>query len=408
MLVGDIDLQNRGLLWIIRIGAAIVASLSLIALIRLGYRYEWTGFGAAPLPKSSAQEIRPRKTLWDWLQLLIVPLAIAGIGFWFTLQQDAQRQAIEDQRAQDTALQAYLDQVSTLLLEKELRSSAKDSEVRRLAQTRTLTLLGTLDGERKRSVLRFLYEASLIDRSDPVISLDGANLRDMDLNLVNLSGGPFVIPSHYGSDRAASFGLPGAEFGGDGADLSGADLSGSDLRYCALVGVDLKGADFSNADLTGCGLSPDFTNVPSSVMGPSVSQDIPEGPPGDPDLRVIGSSTREPRVLPKGAIKTDLTGAFFNQANLRYAVFPNADLSGADLISADLRSAWLVETDLRNTNFSKADLRDAHLNYAIMNENTSFEDADLSGADLSEVVGLDVEKLKRQAKSLNGTIMPKE
>ena len=43
-----------------------------------------------------------------------------------------------------------------------------------------------------------------------------------------------------------------------------------------------------------------------------------------------------------------------------------------------------------------------------MNENTSFKGADLSGADLSEVVGLDVEKLKREAKSHKGTIMPKE
>ncbi len=39
------------------------------------------------------------KTLWDWLQLLIVPLALAVIGFAFTLQQDARQQKIEDERA---------------------------------------------------------------------------------------------------------------------------------------------------------------------------------------------------------------------------------------------------------------------------------------------------------------------
>jgi hypothetical protein len=39
-------------------------------------------------------------TVRDWLQLLIVPLVLAGIGFWFTMQQDARQQRIEDQRAQ--------------------------------------------------------------------------------------------------------------------------------------------------------------------------------------------------------------------------------------------------------------------------------------------------------------------
>ena len=79
------------------------------------------------------------KTLWDWLQLLIVPLALAVIGFVFSIQQanrqDAieakrahQAQMLEDQRAQaeqeiqakrteQATLQAYLDQMGTLLLD---------------------------------------------------------------------------------------------------------------------------------------------------------------------------------------------------------------------------------------------------------------------------------------------------
>src|SRR5215208_7969979 len=82
------------------------------------------------------------KTVWDWMALLIVPLALVVIGLLFTMLQDARQQEIEDrraqqaqkienqraaaerelaeQRAQDEALQAYLDQMSTLLLEKNL------------------------------------------------------------------------------------------------------------------------------------------------------------------------------------------------------------------------------------------------------------------------------------------------
>lgn len=106
-------------------------------------------------------------TVRDWLQLLVVPLALVIIGFLFTAQQDRRQQQIETQRAQqaqkiedkraeaerelavqsaqDEALQAYLDQMSTLLLEKDLRNSDDDSEVRTLARARTVTVLRRLD-----------------------------------------------------------------------------------------------------------------------------------------------------------------------------------------------------------------------------------------------------------------------
>src|ERR671912_331775 len=58
-----------------------------------------------------------KKTLWDWLQLLVVPLMLVLVGVGFAWQQDARQDAIEDrravnerrvqdQRAQDAALQA--------------------------------------------------------------------------------------------------------------------------------------------------------------------------------------------------------------------------------------------------------------------------------------------------------------
>jgi hypothetical protein len=71
---------------------------------------------------------------------------------------EAERELAE-QRAQDEALQAYLSQMSSLLLDKDLRTSEEDSEVRTLARARTLTVLGRLDPSRKTAVTRFLSEA---------------------------------------------------------------------------------------------------------------------------------------------------------------------------------------------------------------------------------------------------------
>ncbi len=66
--------------------------------------------------KTTGQDIRREKTLFDWSQILIIPAAVAVETF--VLNQTAKRreEALVDQRAQDTALQSYLDQMSKLLL----------------------------------------------------------------------------------------------------------------------------------------------------------------------------------------------------------------------------------------------------------------------------------------------------
>jgi hypothetical protein len=118
---------------------------------------------------------------------------LALITVVFTWQQDARQQELEnqraeaereltEQRAQDETLQAYLDQMSGLLLEKDLRQSQEDSDVRRLARARTLVVLDVLGSARQNRVLRFLEETELIQARPPdrppIISLKYASLRD--------------------------------------------------------------------------------------------------------------------------------------------------------------------------------------------------------------------------------------
>lgn len=60
-------------------------------------------------------------TLWNWLQLLIVPatIAVAGVAgaAWFA-----------EQRAQDDALQAYFDQMGRLMLRLSLMSPQEQKD----------------------------------------------------------------------------------------------------------------------------------------------------------------------------------------------------------------------------------------------------------------------------------------
>jgi uncharacterized protein YjbI with pentapeptide repeats len=205
------------------------------------------------------------KTVWDWLQLLgvlAIPVVIAVGGWMFGAQQSAHQNKLEDQRAkndrqieelraQDAALQAYLDQMSQLMLGGNLRDSEEDSEVRTLARARTRTVLARLDGQRKGRVVQFLYEASLIVREHPVVSLSDVRLRGADLSHLDLSGA-YLSGADLSSADLSSADLSDADLSGAeliDADLSFASISGANLRETYLIETDLSDSDLSGANL---------------------------------------------------------------------------------------------------------------------------------------------------------------
>jgi uncharacterized protein YjbI with pentapeptide repeats len=200
------------------------------------------------------------KTLWEWLQLLIVPIALTGIGFWLTGQQDTRQQALEkqranreqelaDQRVQNEALQAYLDQMTDLILDRKLLKAEEGDSVYSLAQARTATVIAQLDEEHNRSVTRFLTDTGLTGAGDSSISLfkgielkraqlDGAFLSDADLDFADLYFANLSeadLSDAYLSD----------------VNLSEANLYRADLRDTTCDGIDLRGADLNEADLRG-------------------------------------------------------------------------------------------------------------------------------------------------------------
>ena len=198
------------------------------------------------------------KTLWDWLQLLIVPLVLALAAFALNAAQadrdraqDARQAAQERLAAEDGAredtLRGYLQQVSDLITHEGLASRGADREVRTLARTLTLTTLRRLDGERKTLVVRFLLEAGLINQTSvwtktadglvpfptrgPQIPLAGADVRG-----IVMTG---LLPRSSGPNARGRFEMTTASF-------RAADLRGADFRAMNLVG-----AEFDEADLRG-------------------------------------------------------------------------------------------------------------------------------------------------------------
>ena len=202
-----------------------------------------------------------------------------------TQAQDERQRVVEEQRTQDDALQAYLDEMGSMLIDEDLLGSEEGDNVRTLARARTLTVLERLDGERKGRVLQFLSESGLISKGDRVVDLEKANLtevswEDASLKDTDLRGA--VMNYAYLPDadfRRSDLRRPGLEVtiyssGEDpkdvleepiGTDLRGADLRGAILRGALLNGTNLvdadlskygpQAADLSNADLQGAQLS---------------------------------------------------------------------------------------------------------------------------------------------------------
>jgi hypothetical protein len=210
------------------------------------------------------------KTAWDLLQLLIVPLALAAIGFWFTAQQEARQQEIEAQRArvereieaqraEQVTFQTYLDQMGTLLLDRGLRAADENSDVRRLARARTLVVLDALSPPRQERALRFLNEAELIQGSppdeQPVITLKYASLPDSELPHRILLRGANLQQADLSGSNLAHIDLRGTYLAGahlEDADLEGANLEDADLSGAYLGGANLKGASVNDEQLAMC------------------------------------------------------------------------------------------------------------------------------------------------------------
>jgi uncharacterized protein YjbI with pentapeptide repeats len=375
-------------LWLVVV--AVLALGGVIEVIIYGYleRPGWIGVSG--------------KQFWDYLDLLIVPGALAiGVYALNRAQSDREDAAensrkaseleVEDQRARDTALQTYLDNMAATLanlrllsheyetaesdyesfrasaaspdtalypkaakegLEKRRRTAdslyTRRGDTRTIIRAQTLTVLERVGKKRKRAIMRFLSESGLLEiGSETAISLDDADFSDANLDSMNLSGKGLrqirLTPATLAS-----------------ADLSRADLSRADLSRADLSRADLGKADLSDADLNSA------------------------------DLR---------RASLRGA---DLRGANLSWANLReeatnlmWAKLREADLRGADLRRAYLRGAYLNSADLSGADLSGADLREANL-----------RGADLREADLSWVIGKTNEEVKQQAISLKDATMP--
>jgi uncharacterized protein YjbI with pentapeptide repeats/uncharacterized membrane protein YqjE len=272
------------------------------------------------------------KTLWGWMELLIIPTVLA-IGAWWLNKSERENEReiaeknreedrrIADERRHQATLEAYFDRMVELLLEHDLMDDESEREVlSTIARTRTLAVLRSLDANRKGHVVQFLYESGLISTERVVVSLDKADLSGANLGQANLSGAN-LSKAYLGA-----------------VNLSGANLSVANLSEARLSKAYLGAADLGGANLSGARLS-----------------------------------------------EANLMMANLSGANLTYAILEVADLTGASLRGANLSMTYLRRASLRLADLSGAKLEEATVAYKRLVQAKSLKGTTLpDGTKLSE------------------------
>ena len=253
---------------------AVVVIAVMVAFTVLAYRrrWGWTGLPADSGDGSPARPPRPAKTLWDWLQLLVVPLVLALAAFALNAAQAdrdqhredrraADQRVIAEDRAQEDTLRTYFQQMSDLITQSKVEGQKPGmvGDTKTLARTLTLVALRRLDGRRKGLVVQFLVEAGLITHTVPIV------LRSKNRSLVLRGTRPKVslaladlrdalMPSELGPKDYRFGSRPGAPLGYGqlrAASFDGADLQGADFRRATLTGVSFENANLREATFDG-------------------------------------------------------------------------------------------------------------------------------------------------------------
>jgi hypothetical protein len=290
---------------------------ALLRIILAGYGLPWTGFGEYVLPES---EYVRGKTLWDWMELLIIPLFLAGGAFILQhSERSAERNAAEDQenlereiatdRQQEAALQAYLDRMAELLLDEKLEPD-RGGKALNVMRVRTLTVLRELNAARNGIVLRFLKDIGYVGTKESQLfvaaSLEGADLKGVNLSETNLERARLE-----GANLERSFFI--------GANLKAAILRNANLERVHLRGANLDGAVLTNAILRSAALY-------------------------------------KTQLQNANLMEADLEGADLRSANLENANLECAKLENVNLGDACLQGAFLPKANLKGAKVSAEQL----------------------------------------------------
>ena len=205
----------------------IILLLTIYAIVLRQKGFVWaegTGFGDYIDPIGNFYR---GKTLWDVLELIIVPVILAGGAWWLNRRDNRRNELVTAENTYDRIFEHYIDNISDLMLENNLvlarnwqQPSEKDAvqvpfpkTSVEVARIQTITALRSLDTKRRNMILQFIRDAKFSD-----FLLSGGNFKDIDLSRADLN----------------SF------------NLSQSDFSRANLKNASIIKVNFRDANLSD------------------------------------------------------------------------------------------------------------------------------------------------------------------
>ncbi len=331
------DHRNTKLYWIIGVGTFILLAIILLLFLRLvkGYVWaDWTGFGDFVNPIG---EYHRAKTLWDWLELLIIPFVLAFLVYWFNRQERRYEIRIAEQRTQlereltrdrseESALQKYLTEMSEFLINGKLWDSSPNDEVRFIAQLKTVTLLRLLSKDRRNIVFQFIQDAGLgkflmVRAKVRFLDLSGSRILGISFNNADLTGTIFKDSTLVA------------------VDLSKANLAGSNFQNTYLTGVDFTEANLSKRSFV------DIRLGKKNVSGPIKSKE---------DELLDGADFNGARFIAVDFTKANLVGVKLLKTKRAGVIFEECIMPDGETFDSKLHLEYLD--------------KDSNYAYSILNE----------------------------------------
>ncbi len=206
------------------------------------------------------------KTLWDWMNLLVVPVLIALTAWSFKEIEKRNTQSSERERAQNETLDSFIKIMTELIINNKLISQTPSPESKIIARTRIMLALSNLDRMKKGQVLQFLFESSLINQ-EPKINLNGGDIKNAVLDGIVLSSSEIkgayfnkasIKNSNLSNANFTSCNFSEANFSNslmENTDLSYSNLTSAKLRNINLDSINFEGAVLTKADLRGSSIT---------------------------------------------------------------------------------------------------------------------------------------------------------
>jgi uncharacterized protein YjbI with pentapeptide repeats len=280
-----------------------------VILINFGYSIQSTGFPDSYSPNGVFTR---GKTLWDWLELLIVPIILTILAIYISNFQKNREISIEMLETQNRAIQDYHLLVTQTIMESKGNITLDVSK--NLLRARTLAILSIISNQQKAALIQFIIESGLLNITSKCLDQRRFNLSNIEW-----------LPGRYENIVLSGINMSkshSCQSSFHQSIISGSNLIGSIIEFTSFIKADLNYCDLSHSE-------------------------------------ILSSLFTEARLIKAKLIDANLQGNDFRGSILR-----NAKLRGSNLKGSKFNKAYLLSADLSFTNLTDVDLSDANLSYA--------------------------------------------